>query len=528
MPFPTYPADLPAPVSAPMRAQERRDLTTLPGPRAAVPFQFAGQDSQNLRFRLSFAQSVIWDNWWRVTLTLGGAWFMAPWSHPTGETVPRRFITTPTWTLVPGYGWDVSIDAEVQSIDQLPIAPEIPLWLDNFTGPLDEVLADHAQDVQLYNSYWDVQEGVSANLDGIGNVYSGPNGSYAASIFYDFELNETPQLNPGWRFEMDVFPVRGAVTGIYFDDANNNEFRVYVYGYEYGEEGEGETPDVVTVSVGFLQDGFTYYVLPFGAKKIVVRTTEFGYTVRINGDVFDPVELTEPTTINFSEANLILGTGNSNSTAEDPEGKISRVALFGSLYVAPPPTPGGPLILFDPTLPGIESGFDAVPPDVWLYLPDGFNTDFNEDGELICSTGTAGRMGPNLDGARFLITMDARVTGRSPTNDFAGGVSIGASGPGMGIMVERDGDAYIAVAKGYYSSTIAQFTLPPEVDFTENVEVRITFDGSTARLYVDEVEIDSVTDIVLDEIINIDASQMLVEVQGDTIIHKASITYLPV
>ena len=54
------------------------------------------------------AESAIFEQWWRVQLYEGGAWFNATWPLPQGR-VPAvfRFIEQPRWRFVPGGRWRV-------------------------------------------------------------------------------------------------------------------------------------------------------------------------------------------------------------------------------------------------------------------------------------------------------------------------------------------------------------------------------------------------------------------------------------
>lgn len=333
MAYPTYPIGLPCPQSGPLRSVERRDLTEVSGPRDAAPFQRAGQDNQTLTFRLSFAQAAPWSAWWRDTLTMGGAWFLAHWPHPTGETVPRRFMSQPVWSLIKGYGWDVTIDAEVLSLDSMPAATERPLWLDNFTGAPVEI-NEHPQDIPLRESTWWGGLEDTAWLDGAGNVASGPDLT-STQPETEFASAEDPiELEDGWRLEFDAMPVPyhdgdpfEFETSVFLTDAEGLDVRIQIV-----PQSDYET---VSVWIYFAEiDGFEYTV-PFGRKRVVLTQSAEGFTVRINGDVYEPVEY--PIALQLTGATLripILRESNGGELGDRPlltpiRGSISRVALYG-------------------------------------------------------------------------------------------------------------------------------------------------------------------------------------------------------
>lgn len=529
MAYPTYPADLPCPTQAPLRAEERRDLTSLPGPRDSKAFQRAGQHQQRLTFRLTFAKAVAWAAWWGDELIKGGAWFMAHWPHPTGQAVPRRFLGAPEWSAIKGVGWEVSIAAEALSTDQLPVATEAPIWLDNFSGPAGPINEGegHAQDIPLNDSYWDANEGLIFSLDGEGSAVDGSAGNFALTSFDDFGNIDAPLIGPGWRFEAEITPVPigGESTGVFFTGANGNDLEVVVY----------PLVDNVTarVAITFGLGGSAEYDLPMGAKRIIVRTTgDTSFRATINGDVFDSVDAD----VQFSpvSAELLLPSVPSGTTAENLLGKVSRAALFGTLLPPVPLVPTGPLVEFDAldyesTDPDVHEGFTVTPAEAYDGGPGGgFNVLFNEDGEIIAGDtfpGEGGRIGVDLDDVPFAVTADFRITARTDGGgNFYGGVGFNASAIFASMLIDHNGTDHF-VTFDTEQGTQASIDLPPEVDFATNTEVRVTFDGEIVSVYVDDVLVG--TQACSAEI-DFNAGQQLVEVGAHAIVNKASATYLAI
>ena len=120
----TYPASLPCPSSAPLQWAERRQLSSLPGPRGSRVLFTDQLGSQSLEFILrSEAQVQAWVDWVRDTLVDGAAWFAASWSQPQGGIGVRRFIGAPSY---PEYlpvinAWRVSALCEVRGRGELPV-----------------------------------------------------------------------------------------------------------------------------------------------------------------------------------------------------------------------------------------------------------------------------------------------------------------------------------------------------------------------------------------------------------------------
>lgn len=332
MAYPTYPVALPCPQSGPLRSIERRDLTEVSGPRAAAPYQRAGQAQQGLTFRIRFDLAPAWLAWWSETLEQGGAWFIADWPHPTGQAVPRRFISPPSWSLVAGWGWDVTIDAEVLSLDQMPAATEVPLWLDNFTGEAGTPINEHAQDINYFDGIWSTSEGL-ARLDGNGNVYPGTD-NISTEADTEFYYDPGPvELANGWRLELDATPVpfysadTYPMVGVELEDEDGNHLLLYI---EPGED--HRDPVYVIVSYGGAEAASVE--LPWGRKQIVLTQSDAGFTLRINGDLFGPFEF--PIPIRPVRGRIFIPRVQSPTELSPHDGIISRVALYG-VIVGPEP-----------------------------------------------------------------------------------------------------------------------------------------------------------------------------------------------
>jgi len=95
---------------------------------------------------MSPAEAAIFEQWWRVQLYEGGAWFNATWPLPQGF-VPAvfRFIEQPRWRFVPGGRWRVEAVLEQRGrglsvIDGFAAGGPAIAWYepidDRFTGTL--------------------------------------------------------------------------------------------------------------------------------------------------------------------------------------------------------------------------------------------------------------------------------------------------------------------------------------------------------------------------------------------------------
>lgn len=121
-----YPADLPAPQTAPLGVSERRLVSELAGPQQARGIQRDYHAIQRMTWVLTAEQGRRWDDWWRDTLLRGGMWFAADWPLPSGRVGNvYRFHTTPRWEYLRGgpKGWGmhrVSAEVEVRGRGDLP------------------------------------------------------------------------------------------------------------------------------------------------------------------------------------------------------------------------------------------------------------------------------------------------------------------------------------------------------------------------------------------------------------------------
>lgn len=111
-----YPSTLPNPGGSNETSNERRRKSELSGGRE----QFAGRQrdylaTQKLTWFLSPAESFVFHDWWKADLKLGGAWFTAVWSSPSGWiSVTRRFMTEPAWLNAGNGFWTVTADVQVR------------------------------------------------------------------------------------------------------------------------------------------------------------------------------------------------------------------------------------------------------------------------------------------------------------------------------------------------------------------------------------------------------------------------------
>lgn len=118
-----YPVDLPCPVTAPLEWAERRELSTLPGPRQSRVLTRDQYGTQQLTFKLrSPAQVQAWLEWGDVSLGQWGNWFAAEWPVSYGGVAVRRFVGAPSYPeYLPRIGaWVVSANVEIRGRGMLP------------------------------------------------------------------------------------------------------------------------------------------------------------------------------------------------------------------------------------------------------------------------------------------------------------------------------------------------------------------------------------------------------------------------
>lgn len=117
-----YPSSLPLPSIATIKANERRLLTPIVGPRAARAIQRDRLEMQRLEWVFSMDEAATFEAWVKTALIEGGAWFAASWPHPTGATAVRRFVQRPTYPqYLLGAGWKVSATCVVRGVGEPPI-----------------------------------------------------------------------------------------------------------------------------------------------------------------------------------------------------------------------------------------------------------------------------------------------------------------------------------------------------------------------------------------------------------------------
>lgn len=119
----TYPVDLPCPSSAALQFAERRQLSTLPGPRSSRVLSTDRTGSQTIEIFLRTREQVqVWLDWLRDDLIDGAAWFSASWPQPQGGVGVRRFIGSPSYPqyLPKRGGWLVMAQCQMRGRGILP------------------------------------------------------------------------------------------------------------------------------------------------------------------------------------------------------------------------------------------------------------------------------------------------------------------------------------------------------------------------------------------------------------------------
>jgi hypothetical protein len=111
-----YPAGLPCPQTSTVTPAERRALSEPDRPRDARALQRDRLEFERITWPpMSAAESAEFDEWWRDTLTFGGAWFAAEWPLPRGMvSAVRKFRGQPRYEFVSGKFWRVSALCEVR------------------------------------------------------------------------------------------------------------------------------------------------------------------------------------------------------------------------------------------------------------------------------------------------------------------------------------------------------------------------------------------------------------------------------
>ena len=123
-----YPATLPGPSVSAVAPAERRLLSDLTGgPQQARGLQRDYLATQHVEWAvLSVSEAAAFDDWWKNTLTYGGAWFASTWPAPQGWiSIGRRFIGAPQWTHLPGGFWKVSAQVQVRGRGAMPTRQSI-------------------------------------------------------------------------------------------------------------------------------------------------------------------------------------------------------------------------------------------------------------------------------------------------------------------------------------------------------------------------------------------------------------------
>jgi len=104
-----YPSGLPVPQTETVTPFDRAQLSNADRPREARALSLDRLAVVRATWPpLSPADAAIFEQWWRVQIYEGGAWFNATWPLPQGA-VPAvfRFIEQPRWRFVPGGRWRI-------------------------------------------------------------------------------------------------------------------------------------------------------------------------------------------------------------------------------------------------------------------------------------------------------------------------------------------------------------------------------------------------------------------------------------
>lgn len=123
-PISSYPAWLPEPWVATVKATERRVLSDVKGLRYTRDIQRERYSTQQLQF-VFYAHEDVRDfyNWVHTTLVGGTAWFVADWPFPRagGPNWVRKFTAIPQYPKYEGLGvWTVSCMSEVRGAGPVP------------------------------------------------------------------------------------------------------------------------------------------------------------------------------------------------------------------------------------------------------------------------------------------------------------------------------------------------------------------------------------------------------------------------
>lgn len=150
MPAITYPAGLPMPSVATLTPTERRDVSSLPGPRSSRVRQRDFNATQQIEWAvLTRSELAELRTWWHDVLVEGGAWFAATWPLPEGLVVGvRKFLAEPQRTYLGNNRWRVSAQCEVRGRGMSPQGPAagVPVigWADPITDAFGSVAHGNA------------------------------------------------------------------------------------------------------------------------------------------------------------------------------------------------------------------------------------------------------------------------------------------------------------------------------------------------------------------------------------------------
>ena len=104
-----YPTTLPVPQTETVTPFERAQFSNADRPREARALSTDRLATVRATWPpLSPAEAAIFEEWWRVQIYEGGAWFNATWPLPQGRVgAVFRFIQQPRWRFVPGGRWRI-------------------------------------------------------------------------------------------------------------------------------------------------------------------------------------------------------------------------------------------------------------------------------------------------------------------------------------------------------------------------------------------------------------------------------------
>lgn len=131
-----FPSALPNPSVSIIAPADRRLLSDVTGgPQQSRGVQRDYLALESVQFRLSPAQAIVFDDWWRSRLRYGGCWFASNWPLPAGWlSTTRRFSSTPRWLHQPGGDWIVSAQTQLRGRGLPPAQLDFTVNLNGVTN----------------------------------------------------------------------------------------------------------------------------------------------------------------------------------------------------------------------------------------------------------------------------------------------------------------------------------------------------------------------------------------------------------